>query len=831
MGLDTFNLDTIIMLRFLLLFVTVVLGILPYVQAQPEYNPARCHHAHQYAPPVPLTPQQQMRWRASVERSDSFDILHHNINLDVIDFSGQTLRGFCGVKFSPKVNGLSVLPLDLLAFTVDSVTLSGQSLPFSHDGVLLEIDLPMAMQTTDTAEVWVYYHGMPEADPSWGGFKFQNGYAYNLGIGLNSSPYNMGRSWFPCFDNFVERATYEFHIRTQGSNRAYCIGTFLGQDTIGVDTFVRHYEMNQLLPTYLVNTAVTNYAEVNYTHTGTFGTLPVQLVARPADTAAVHSTFSYLGGAIDALEKWYGAYWWERVGYVMTPQGAMEHPTNIAYPQNVGVGGATAAQNRLMTHELAHCWWGNVVTLRTPSDMWIKEGNAEYGAHLFTEHVFGEQDFINEVKANHRLVLRQAHFDDGAYFPLSGIPVENAYGTHTYNKGASMIHNMRAYMGDSLFEVGQNAVLNTYSYSAIDGTTYRDALAAATGLNMNPFFDAWIFGTGFAGYEVNYLTAVLAANQYNVDIGIEQKLRAAMAFHTEVPIEITFVGGNNEKHTVEAEVSGQFSQVLTSCPFRPVYAVLNARNRLNIAVLGEERVATQPTGEQTLPYTDAALTIVATSDTAHLWVEHYWIAPDTTGTANHPIRLSGSHYWRFEGILPTTFHAKVKLEYKANSIPKLDADLLSVTEDSLILVYRRDPSQPWSRYPYFTKNILFNPGDGLGSIRIDSLMLGEYAFANGDMPLLDVPQPAAAKPINIKVFPNPTAGQVFITLSNDLQPTNATIELCDASGKFIWKQKQFLAYGDEQYVLDLSPVPAGLYFLNVRHQDGTLLHTEKLAIK
>src|SRR5690606_13558156 len=112
------------------------------------------------------------------------------------------------------------------------------------------------------------------------------------------------------------------------------------------------------------------------------------------------NTFSQLGDAIDMLESWWGPYAWERVGYIATPQGAMEHPTNIAYPVNVAVGGNTASHRRLMTHELGHCWWGDVVTLKGPYDMWIKEGNAEYSAHLLTEYTSGIQPFINEVKSN-----------------------------------------------------------------------------------------------------------------------------------------------------------------------------------------------------------------------------------------------------------------------------------------------------------------------------------------------------------------------------------------------------------------------------------------------
>lgn len=816
-------------MRYLLpLFLFCFVGIgTNWLHAQPVAS-YRCHHAEHLAPVAPLTAIQQARLKASIERSDSFDLLHHDIHLDIIDFSGQTIGGFCVVDFVPKINGLTQLPLDLLTFAIDSVTMNGQSLTYTYDSVLLMVDFPAPLSTTDTTSIAIYYHGTPTPDPSWGGFKFDGGYAYNLGIGLTSNPYNMGRSWFPCFDNFVERATYSFHIRTSGNRRAYCIGTFLGENQVGVDTFERHYEMNQLLPTYLVNVAVTNYTEVNYTHNGQFASLPVQLVARPSDTVAVRNSFSYLGDAIDALENWYGAYWWERVGFVMTPQGAMEHPTNIAFPQNVGIGGPTASQNRLMTHELAHCWWGNVVTLKSPANMWIKEGNAEYGAHLFTEHTFGELAFLNEVKSNHKLVIRQAHFDDNGYWPLSGIPYEHAYGTHTYNKGASMLHNMRAYMGDSLFTVGQNSVLQTYAYQAIDAYQYRDQLATATGLDMNPYFDAWIFGTGFAGYELNDLQTTVQGADYLVTLAIEQKLRGTSTFHRNAPLEITLVGENYEKFRFMAMADGQFSTVQTTAPFAPVFAIINEKNRLNIAQLADERVITQPSGEQLLPFSDVGLTIAAVTDTAQLWIEHYWIAPDVA--TNPGVRLSGTHYWRFEGDVQGTLHAKAKLEYRTNIIPRLDVDLLSTTEDSLILVYRRYPTDDWTKYPYYTKNMLFNANDGQGFIRIDSLMLGEYAFANGELPLLPVSKTPNKPNISIVAFPNPTTGLIYLT-ATDVTASDWQLELVDLSGKRIWSHQESVETSDFQYQLDLSSLPNAVYLLTISEKDGTRLHTEKIVLQ
>ena len=465
--------------HFHLLISALLLFILPSAtNAQVEKLPPSsryCHHATHDFELRPLSENEIIARDATIARSDTFDLLHIGINLEIINFTAQVIKGHTAITFSPKINGVTVLPLDLRSFNIDSVLVDDVLASYTYNDVLLNVDFLSPMSITDTAIVKVYYNGHPIPDPSgFGGLIFENGYAYNLGIGLASNPFNYGRGWFPCFDNFVERSTYEFNIITANNRKAYCTGTFMSQVSMGGDTIMRSYYLDQPIPTYLAGVAVSTYSEVNQIHETAYGPLPIQLVAKTGDTTAMKSTFADLGNAVDAIESWYGQYQWERVGYVATVVGAMEHPTNIAYPVSFAVNGNSPAQKRLMAHELAHCWWGNVVTLTSPANMWIKEGNAEYGAHLLTLYLNGQDAFITQVKGNFLDVLTTAHFDDNDFLPLSGIPYEYTYGTHTYFKGASMIHNLRAYMGDELFSTAMTDVLETFAYSAIDAEMYRD---------------------------------------------------------------------------------------------------------------------------------------------------------------------------------------------------------------------------------------------------------------------------------------------------------------------------------------------------------------------
>ena len=93
--------------------------------------------------------------------------------------------------------------------------------------------------------------------------------------------------------------------------------------------------MHDQIPTYLSSIAVSNYTVDNSMHVGIDNDIPIELIAKPTDISKMKSNFINLPKAIDAFEYWFGKYRFERVGYVATTVGAMEHPTNVAYPISV----------------------------------------------------------------------------------------------------------------------------------------------------------------------------------------------------------------------------------------------------------------------------------------------------------------------------------------------------------------------------------------------------------------------------------------------------------------------------------------------------------------
>lgn len=763
---------------------------------------------------------------ASNLRSDTIDILNYNISLNITDFTTNIIYGNTAVKFTPKVNGVTTLSLDLLELSIDSIEIGGVNFlasEYSYNDTLLNMSLPTIHNIGDTTTLVVYYRGTPQGDASgWGGFYFQSGYAYNLGVGFAALPHVYGRVWFPCFDNFVERSSYEFNITTNLGKIAYCNGYLASDTTDGGGNRTRKWIMNEQIPTYLASVAVAAYTQVNQTYAGIASTFPINLVAVAADTASVKNSFINLPVALSTYENHFGPYMWNRVGYCMVPfnSGAMEHATNIAYPKATATGSLT--YQNLYAHELSHHWFGDLATCRTAEDMWLNEGWAHYCEFLFFETLNGYPNYLSYVRNNHEPNLQFNTVKEGA-LTLSNIPQSVTYGDHVYNKGADIAHTMRGYMGDSLFFYSVKTYLANNNYKDVSSTDFMNELTAASGMNMSDFFNGWVFNPGWPHFSIDSTVVVPSGPNYDVTVFVKQKLTDAPAYFNNVPLEVTFKDADWTENTQNMMVSGANSSYTFTVPFNPKFVAINKGEKISHAVAPEFKTV-KTTG--TIGFANAKFNLIVNSivDSAFIRVEHNYTAPDPAYAI--PYRLSPNRYWKVDGILPSTFSAKATLLYDGRTTAFsgnfwLDNNLITTFEDSLVLLYRPNASVNWNVYPYQTKNMQANNNDKRGIITVDSLQLGEYVFAMMDYASGIQDFNFSQVDNSLKVFPNPAKDKITIdVLSSGIKITeNSMLIVTDVSGKIIHKEK---INQQNNNTLNISSFSNGMYFVSIKTKDGVV---------
>ena len=765
---------------------------------------------------------------ADNSRSDTFDILHYNVYLDFTDFGSQELDGHCTIGFQALETGIDYIQLDLLELNIDSIVMDGSPLAFSYNDTLIHVNFAQTLSTGETNHLTVYYNGHPPTDPSgWGGFHWTSSYAFNLGVGFAADPHNFGRAWHPCFDNFVERATYEFNLVTAGTKTSAANGILASETVLSGDTIQRQWIMSDPIPSYLACVAIADYTTVEYSHPGISSNIPVRLTGLAEDTTNLKNSFINLGGAIDAMEYWFGEHRWDKIGYVLTTVGAMEHPTCISYPFQIANG--SLGWEDIMAHELGHHWWGDLVTCETAEDMWINEGMAEYCSHLFFEEVYGREVYDQLVLQNHLDVMHYAHLQEGGFRAISGVPHSLTYGSHVYNKGAAMGHNLRSYLTDDQFRFGMQSLINDFEFSDLNSYEMRDHLTLITGIDMTPFFNDWVLSPGYSTFVFESMEVTNPVPVYSVEIQLSQYLRGAPNYHTDVPIHFTFYDNDWTTFKVRKILTGQNPTAGFQLPFLPVMVAVNEDNDLNMASTGETLKLTE-TGFHATTLGKMQIIIDEIQDSALLRIDHHWVAPDPIQNNPFGYQISSSRFWTVTGDKLENMNADARIFYDGREIMGggsgfLDNDLTTSSEDSLILLHRPDATSDWQLYPYFTINNLGSTSDAFGMFILDSLSTGQYTVAKGAI-ATSIESPASSQPSTIKLYPNPVNQLV------NFEPPEASghdlhIVVNDLMGRFI---KQEMVQNTNRLSIDVSDLTQGLYLLTILDLNGATLGSGKFTI-
>lgn len=768
---------------------------------------------------------------ADAARSDSIDILHTRIDLDLTQTGSGLIAARTTLTWTPRMAGIDHLPLDLLDLSVDSVTDANGTLAFNHTDGSLTITLDAPHGPGDTLELTVHYHGDPVIDGSgWGGFYTNGSVVYDLGVAFESQPHSFGRAWFPCFDNFVERCSFEYIVRTNADRHAWCNGTLLEENDLGGGNWESHWINDETMPAYLASVTASTYAVVRDTFPSITGAqVPVTLVAQPSDTSDLKASFLHLQNAFDAFEQWFGPYRWDRIGYCLTPQGAMEHACNISYPTSIVDGSLT--YEATMAHELAHHWFGNLVTCERAEEMYINEGFAEYLSYLFLEAVHGRGRYMDEVRDNHRAMVHRSHYSDEGWWALADMPQDHTYGTITYNKGADVLHALRSCLGDSLLSLGLKAFLSDHAFQPVSTTQLRDALSASTGVDLTDFFHDRILQPGWAAFEVDSLhvdPVPLPGGYYTTTAYLEQKLRGPGTFHQNVPLRLTYfdASGNSWTSPVDQPVGGQYPTATSAPPFVPVNALVDLDERLSLAITCDRDTLTT-TGTRTYGHADLRLTVNSLPAAATLDMQEYWVAADDAAAEAHAYVVSPDRWWRVSGTLPVGADVDCRITFDGRSTGSAPIDVglvadaagVAFHEDSLVVLYRADASWPWTAVPGAIVNTIGSATDGFGRVDFNGFVPGDYALG-WRKSAVGIRPGGSVVHEGWSYFPNPSQGRVFLEWNGERPAPEGTFEVLDSTGKQVLAQPAL--QGARRAMLDLDDRSAGNFLLWFVDEDGTV---------
>ena len=742
---------------------------------------------------------------------ENIDVMHYDIHINEINFTNHTLQAQTIVTLTA-VNPTNTIALDLKTLTVSAVTATGANVSnFSQNGDVLTINLSSAMAANATASFTITYGGNT-FNESWGGIMWSGNatsgyYVCNMGVGFESIPHNLGKCWFPCVDNFTDKASYDVYVTVTNDKTAVCGGNLVDNVDNGDGTHTVHYNMPQEIATYHISFVAGDYVEWTDTYNGIERDIPITVYVKPSQINSVPGTFVHVKDIANFYETSFGPYPFNRIGYAITSVGCMEHVDNIGITSGVLTGNTT--QEEYVAHEMSHMWFGNKVTCATAEDMWLNEGFAQFCGVFYRSEVYGESDFQQAMNTKINNIVKWCK-NEGNWIPLNNIPLDMTYdGSAVYNRGAVVVNTLMNYLGRETFLSALRSYLNTYNYGAASSEQLRDALTTATGIDMSGFFDTYVFTAGMPHYGVELLDVTPNGNQYNVNVKMTYQHYGPSHVGQNNRVEVTFISNEGQLQTVMVNWDGAEAEQTVTLDINPIAAYADYYNHYLDAKIDKNLTATSPA---TINLEQLKAVANSVTDSVMLRVEAHLVAPD-----NDPgvpgLTLSTRHYWNVLRLDLGEANVYGDISFSNN----YDSDIIHTENDSAVLLYRANVNDPWHTIPYTQQG-----NWKIGIFTVSDLQSGQYTIGAIDKTQLGVGENNIDTKMMI-LAPNPSENFVKISTKTE----NSEVLIINNLGQTV---NSFPISGNEA-TISVEDFPAGIYYVNLLDEKKNIISTEKMVKK
>jgi len=443
------------------------------------------------------------------ERSRTFDAQHYLVKIK-LDIDHKSFTGEATLTFSSLREELKRIELDAEDFKVERVINQwGEPLVFQQTDKKLIIDLERAYRFGEVFSVTVFYESDPQAhqdNVSKKGLRFYDASAdYPALVASDSWPDGV-HHWFPCYDYPNDKVTNEIIATVKEPNKVASNGRLVRvvrNQEEGTVTY--HWLQDKPHSTYLIFLAAAPYEVLR----DRYQNIPINYWVFPQHVKDALRSYEKTPKMMEFFIKTFGTpYPWAKYDQVSVPLGGGAESTSATAMTYRIIHDEKAEKDfssiGIVSHELAHQWWGDLITLRSWEHVWLNESFATYFEYLYYDYERGPQEGAIELLNNKNSYLREAktkyirpivtdHYD---------VP-QDVFDAHSYPKGACVLHMLRFILGDKAFFRVSKEFLHKYSFQPVDTHDFMKTVKEVTGENMDWFFEQWLFKPGHPVLEVN----------------------------------------------------------------------------------------------------------------------------------------------------------------------------------------------------------------------------------------------------------------------------------------------------------------------------------------
>ena len=473
-----------------------------------------------------------------------FTIKHMKLELKP-DFDEKSITCRQTLVISAIQDKLDHILLDAAELNIRSVDMDEESLRFKTVDNKLRIELPQPLVEDETVALTIGYDAKPRQ-----GFYFvkpDSNYPNKQLQAWTQGEATQSKYWFPCFDHPGMKFTSEMIIEVPKEFVAVSNGKLV--DVTKTDKARYHWKEEHSHPAYLISVVIGKYEEIKENYNGI--DLLYYVPEDKVDKAQL--SFSNTINMMKFFEEYTGVkYPYDKYAQTTVDDfiyGGMENASATTLTMDTlhdKKAHLDFTSDHLVSHELAHQWFGDLVTCRDWQHIWLNESFATYFEALSWLHSKGEDEFNYYV-----MQLAEEYFDEASKRYKRPI-VTNVYkhpddlfDRHTYEKGACTLHMLRNFVGDSIFRRAVKLYLERFSYRNAETDDFRRCVEEVSGISLQQFFEQYLYKLGHLELKVEFefdhyskIATIKLIQTQNMDDGTPVY---------KFPIDIQIVTGEGKK--------------------------------------------------------------------------------------------------------------------------------------------------------------------------------------------------------------------------------------------------------------------------------------------
>ena len=531
--------------------------------------------------------------RRNFTRAQTYDVQHYIMRVN-FDRPAKKVIGETTIRFTPLRNGLRIAEFDAVGIAFQSVAIqpSGKALRFKAGNGKVIVTLDRGYKPGDEITLRFKHTAIPKKGVYFVDRKIDEDgkLVHSSQIWTHGEP-DEARHWFPSYDFPSDKATTEQIITAHPGETVIGNGELVERKTNsdGGQTF--HYRMNIPIPTYLISFVIGEYVRLEDKHRD----IPLGFLVYPGTEKIAMKAFTDTKAMMEVFESVTGvSYPYNKYDQTIVSAfdfGGMENITattmadveifSVMDPlREAGVGD-------LVSHELAHSWFGNLVTCRNWAELWLNEGFATFMEAVFREKAYGRGSYINKIRrdALETLVDDTINKKRTGLFNIYADELDKLFErpATNYNKGGAVLHTLREEIGDDAFWRAVNLYLTRHRFGTVESTDLKQAMEEASGRDLDWFFDQWVYMGGHPELDIRH-TWDPATHILRLTVTQTQKADRVTPAVFRLPLEIQFTIGDEKKiETITVDKRDWSSSI--KLPAKPDKIVVDPDNKVPVKMV------------------------------------------------------------------------------------------------------------------------------------------------------------------------------------------------------------------------------------------------------